>query len=475
MNRHHSLGTQLRRFQCTRVLNGIRGLSLVALLFAPGLARVHADAVDDLLSVEVQKRHLPGISVAVVRDGQVIKTAACGFADLELGVPATPKTVFQIQSITKTFTSAAILLLADEGKLSLDDPISKHLDGTPGSWTNITIRHLLNHTSGIKDFINEPTASLRLDVTEEEVLRAVADRPLNFQPGERWAYSNTNYHLLAMIIRKHTGKRIFIPLGMTNTRPVSLTDIIPNRASGYFWTGAGYRKGDFIAESILSYGGGGILSTAPDMALWAQAMMSAKLLKAEAIAQAWTPARLNSGETAGYGLGWGIGRVEGHREVNHSGGHATGFTSFLGIYPEDHLAVVVLLNRGAANPSRIARRVAAIYVPELALRPEKAVEDKEPETAALLKDCIAKSADLRLEEGRFTPEMWKVVDSQKGQIQAEVKALGALQSLDLLSRAENNGFKTSRYRAAFANGTLIISLTLDREGRISGMKSDEED
>ena len=182
--------------------------------------------MDDLLTAEIQKRHLPGLSVAVVRDGEIIKTAAYGLADLELDVPATPKTVFQIQSITKTFTAAAILLLAEEGKLALDDPVAKHLEGTPDSWKGITIRHLLNHTSGIKDFINDATASLRLEVTEEEVLRATASRPLNFPPGERWAYSNTNYHLLAMIIRKLSGQwygdflreRIFVPLGMTDTR-----------------------------------------------------------------------------------------------------------------------------------------------------------------------------------------------------------------------------------------------------------------
>jgi D-alanyl-D-alanine carboxypeptidase len=360
--------TPFRGFDRTMLLMAITILGL--LIPRP----VCADAVDDLLAAEIQKRHLPGLSVAVVRDGQTIKSAAYGLANLELGAPATTHTVFQIQSITKTFTAAAILLLANEGKLDLDDPISKHLDGTPDAWKEITIRHLLNHTSGIKDFINEPTASLRIDVTEEEVFRAAVVRPLNFSPGDRYAYSNTHYHLLAMIIRKYTGKwygdflreRIFIPLGMTQTRPVSLTEIIPNRASGYFWTGLGYRNGDFIAESILSYGGGGILSTASDMALWAQAMLSGKLLKPEAIAQAWTPARLKNGGSSGYGLGWGITRVAGHREVNHGGGHATGFSSFLALFPEDRLAVVVLLNRGGANPGRIAHRVAGIYIAELA-------------------------------------------------------------------------------------------------------------
>ncbi len=343
----------------------------------------HADKVDDFLAGEVQKRHLPALSVGVVLDGQLVKTAAYGLADLELGAPATPATVFQIQSITKTFTASAILILVEEGRISLEDPVSKHLDGTPESWKSITIRHLLSHTSGLRDFINQPVASLRLEVTEEEVLRSMAALPLQFVPGERYAYSNTNYHLLAMVIRKLTGKwyadflseRIFTPLGMTHTRPVSLSAVIPNRASGYFWTGQAFRKGDYIAESILSYGGGGILSTTPDMVLWAQAMMSGKVLKPETIVHAWTPAKLNDGRASGYGLGWAIGSLEGHREVNHSGAHATGFTSFLGIYPEDRLAVIVLLNRGGFEPSRIARRLAGIYIPALASRSEKSSED----------------------------------------------------------------------------------------------------
>ncbi len=348
-------------------------LATLLLGFLPDAPSVRADAVDDLLGAEIRRQHLPGIAVAVVHDGVVTRTAAAGFADLEHGVKATTETIFQIQSITKTFTAAAILLLAQEGKLSLDDPIARHLEGTPQSWNTITLRHLLNHTSGIKDFINEPTASLRLEVTEAEVLRTTAARPLNFPPGERYAYSNTNYHLLAMVIRKLSGKwygdflreRIFLPLAMTNSRPVSLTQVVPNRASGYSWTGLEFRRGDFIAESILSYGGGGVLSTAPDLALWAQAMMSSKLLKPETVTEAWTPARLSDGQTTGYGLGWGIGRVQGHREISHTGGHATGFTSFLGIYPEDRLAVVVLVNRRGADPAHIARRIAGVYVPEL--------------------------------------------------------------------------------------------------------------
>lgn len=298
-------------------------------------------------------------------------------------------------------------------------------------------------SSGIKDFINEPTASLRIEVSEEDVLRATAGRPLNFAPGERYAYSNTNYHLLAMILRKLTGKsygevlreRLFAPLGMSDTRIVSHSDIIPGRASGYAWTGTGFRKGDFIAESILSYGGGGILSTAPDLALWALAMMESKVLKAGTLADAWTPARLKDGKSAGYGLGWGIGKVEGHRELSHTGGHVTGFSSCLSLYPDDGLAIVVLLNRSGGNPGLIARRLAGLYIPALAPQPAKPIEDSEPETAALLRDLIGRIPDWRLEEARFSPDLWKLLTAQRETIQAQSRSMGALRSLELLFRS----------------------------------------
>lgn len=445
------------------------------------LAIIHrpagADAVDDLVKAEMEKRHIPGLSVAVVQKGQVVKLAGYGLANVELNVPATQQTVFQIQSITKTFTAAGILMLMEEGKLSLDDPVSKHVDGTPDAWKAITLRHLLTHTSGIKDFINEPTVSLRLDVTEEQVLRDTAPRPLNFMPGDRYAYSNTNYHLLAMIIRRHTGMgygdflkaRIFTPLGMNDTRIMSHSAIIPNRASGYHWRNNALRNGDFVADSILGYGGGGIISTAADMARWAAAFDSEKLLKRATIEQAWTAAKFNNGKTSGYGLGWGIASVAGHRSVEHSGGHSTGFVSNLILFPDDALAVVVLANSTSANTGTLSRRIAGVFNPSLAPKPAQPIEDKEPKVTALLRDCIARAGEGKLEAGMFTPEMWKVVVEQQAGMKQTLAAVGALKSLDLLSRNESGGLRSYRYRATFASETMTITVALNAENKIAGM------
>jgi CubicO group peptidase (beta-lactamase class C family) len=461
-----------------RLLAPVLALSLAA----PGTRGLFADEVDDLVKGEIQKRHVPGLSLAVLRDGQVIKVASYGLANVELNVPATPETVFQIQSITKTFTSAAILLLMEEGKLSLDDPIGKHLDGTPEAWKGITIRHLLAHTSGIKDFINEATASLRVEVTEEEVLQATASRPLNFAPGEKWSYSNTNYHLLAMVIRKLTGKwygdflkeRIFDPLGMANTRVVSLSELIPNRSSGYHWRGNAFQNGDFVAQSILSYGGGGIASTASDLIKWAAAIEGGKLLMKATIDLAWTPARLNDGTDASYGLGWGTGSSNGHRDIGHSGGHITGFASQLSLFPDDRLAVVVLTNSGNANPGRIARKVAGFYVPALAPQPPRPIEDKEPQVTALLRDVVNRVGEWKLEPEKFTPDLWKAVSGQRVILQVMAKARGELKSLDLLSRTEAQGLRTYRYLTTFANGSSRITMTLGTDGKITGMFAEDE-
>ena len=332
-----------------------------------------ADRVEELVRREMERQGIPGLSLAVVRDGQVVLASGFGLADVERNVRATAETVYQIQSLTKSFTATGIMMLVEQGHVGLDDKIGQHLSVPTDRWKNITVRHLLTHTSGIKDFINDPTASLRLDVTEDEVLKAAARRPLSFQPGEQYAYSNTNYHLLAMIVRKVTGKsygeflreRIFAPLAMDQTRVISLSDIIPNRAAGYRRERGSLRNGEFVAPTILGYGGGGLRSTVLDLAKWDAALYTEKLLKQSSLEQMWTRAKLNSGKPTGYGFGWGIGEVRGHRCLSHTGSHATGFATAICRFVDDKVTVIALTNCNGASPSGIAQRIARLYVPGL--------------------------------------------------------------------------------------------------------------
>jgi D-alanyl-D-alanine carboxypeptidase len=438
--------------------------------------------VDTLIQQALKKQRIPGLSLAVVKDGHLVLAKGYGLANVELHVPATPETVYQMQSITKSFTASGIMLLAEEGQLGLDDKVSQHLDGTPESWKVITVRHLLTHTSGIKDFINEATASLRLDASEEDVLKATVTRPLNFPPGEQHAYSNTNYHLLAMIIHKLTGKsygdflreRIFDPLGMTDTRVISLSEIIPNRAAGYLLAKDGWRNGEFIAPSILGYGGGGLRSTVLDMAKWDAALDTERVLKRATLEQMWTPAKLNNGQAAVYGFGWGLRQVRGHRCVSHTGGHVTGFATIISRFVDDRLTVIMFSNGRHAQVGRLAEQVAGVYVPSLAPPVHRPIEDKEPQVAARLKDIYASLAEGIPDDKSFTPEMAKVLASQQEQLQQLARSLGPLQSLVLVERRDEGELRCYRYRGTFQNGKNVVVVSLTKNDTIAGLLLEPE-
>ena len=349
--------------------------TLLALIL---LARVaaRADDVDDYIQAEMKRQHIPGLALAVVKQGQVEKSAGYGLANVEWNAPVRADTVFQIQSVTKTFTASAVMLLVEEGKIGLDDKITKYLSDLPESWNAVTVRHLLSHTSGIKDFINEPTVDMRKDIEPGDVIESLRKLPLNFSPGEKYAYSNTGYHLLAMIIRKVTGQywsdflqeRVFDPLGMADTRVISLSNLVTNRASGYLWVDGRLQNGRFIAPTILAYAGGGLRSTVLDLAKWDAALYTERILKRSTLEQMWTPMKLNNGSNSGYGLGWGITNYQGHRLLSHTGSHMTGFKTALARFVDDKLTVIVFTNQREANQMDIAKGVASHYIPELRSR-----------------------------------------------------------------------------------------------------------
>jgi len=337
------------------------------------LSVAHSDEVDNYIQTQMKRQHIPGLALAVVKQGEVEKAAAYGLANVELNVPMRTDTVFQIQSVTKTFTASAVMLLVQEGRIGLDDKITKHLPGLPDTWSAVTVRHLLSHTSGIKDFINVPTVDLRKDLEPKDVVESLHKLPLNSEPGAKYAYSNTGYHLLAMILRQITGQywgdfvkeKILDPLGMNDTRVVSLADIVTNRASGYGWENGQLRNGKFVAPTILAYAGGGLRSTVLDLAKWDAALCAESILKRSTLEQMWTPAKLNDGSDSSYGLGWGITNYHGHRLLSHTGSHMTGFRTALARFVDDKLTVIVLTNQREASQMDIAKGVAAHYIPEL--------------------------------------------------------------------------------------------------------------
>ena len=325
---------------------------------------------------------IPGTSVAVVRNGKIIKAAGYGFANIELNVPATPETIFQAGSTGKQFLATAILLLTEEGKLSLDDSIAKYFPEAPTWWNPITIRHLLTHTSGLPDVWGESDSrgmyanallDMRRDYTEDEMLRAILKLQPSFKPGEKWEYCNTGYQILGFLIRRLTGKshsefaheRIFQRLGMDTTRVISESDIVPNRSSGYMIVKGVLKNQEWIAPSLNTTADGPYYMTVLDLAKWDASLYTEKILKRASLEQMWTvQAKLNSGATYPYGLGWFLADVNGHHLMYHTGGNQ-GFFVNISRYPDDRLTIIVMnnLDEDHCDTLKISGAIASIYIP----------------------------------------------------------------------------------------------------------------
>lgn len=342
-------------------------LRALAALFLLAADLVWADQVDTLVKREMTQRRIPGVALTIVRNGKVIKQATYGLANLELKVNVKPETAFEIGSITKQFTAAGILILAQEGKLSVDDRLTRHLESVPDAWTNITVRHLLTHTSGIKSYTGLDGFELRRHLTQAQFIKAIGARPLEFQPGDSWKYCNTGFNLLGFIIENVSGQhywdfmsqRIFRPLGMNSTTNRLPALVIPNRASGYEQTNHILINRDYDLTEVFS--AGALVSTIGDLTKWNTALQGNAILNAASKDQMWTPAKLNDGKPTKYGFGWFIDTVEGHKNIGH-GGSTSGFSASIQRFPDDNLTVIILTNTDESVATPMAKKIAMFYL-----------------------------------------------------------------------------------------------------------------
>lgn len=324
---------------------------------------------DKLLSENYSGEN-PGVAALVYKDGEVLYRKAFGMANLELKVPMKPENVFEIGSITKQFTSVSILMLMEQGKLSLDDEIAKFIPDYPTKGKKITVHHLLNHTSGIKSYTNMENfrSQARTDMSPEALIDVFKNEQMEFDPGEEWNYNNSGYILLGHIIEEVSGKpyaefvseNIFKPLGMKNSQYGSKTQLIPNRASGYTPIENGYRNADYLSMS-LPYAAGSLMSTIDDMLLWHKCVHNNTLIKPESKAYAFTNTKLNNGKPTYYGYGWQTDEVNGIPSIEHGGGIFGYVTQ--GIYvPQDNVYVILLTNTNGKSPQDTAVKMAAYTV-----------------------------------------------------------------------------------------------------------------
>ena len=453
-----------------------------------GAPAIQSQSVDDYLAQEMKAQHIPGLALGVYRNGEIVKAQGYGLANVELNVPVKPETIFQSGSVGKQFAATAVMMLVEEGKVGLDDAITKYFPGAPDTWNNIKVRNLLSHTSGLAEYESDERTGpsgpfyLRLDFTEDELLKKAEALPFDFQPGEKWSYRNTNYLLLGFLIRKVTGEfygdylheRIFKPLGMNATRIISEADIIPNRAAGYQLVKGELKNQDWVSPTFNSTADGALYFTVLDLAKWDAALYTEKLVKKSSLDQMWTVAKLNDGKPnkSNYGFAWTIDQMNGHRVIEH-GGAWQGFTTYIARYVDDKLTVVVLTNLDSANsnPGRIAHHVAGLYVPALMPPELKPIEDKEPQVTAFFREVLQKIAEEKADPEWFTPDRRKEFFPDRIKALGEfVKSLGALKSLDLVERKQEDGLPAYTYRAAFSDRTMLLRLTLSPDGKIAGMR-----
>ncbi|HYG65844.1 MAG TPA: serine hydrolase, partial [Thermoanaerobaculia bacterium] len=341
---------------------------------APAVSPETVAGIDRFLT-ETYPAAEPGAAVLVMKDGEVLLRKGYGMANLELGVPITPDMVFELGSVSKPFTATAILMLAERGKLSIEDDVTRHLPGFPTHGRKVTLAHLLSHTSGVPNFTSLPdwVGKQRLDLTVDELIGLFRGRPLDFEPGERYSYSNSGYVLLGAVIEKISGRtyeefieeEIFKPLGMTASRYGRAAEVIPGRVDGYEPDPKSgphekrWRNSPYLSMNI-PYAAGALLSTLDDMARWDRAVTEGTLLPRAALERMVTPFRLNSGKPARYGLGWTLSELAGHEVVEHNGA-TLGFMSHMLRVPDERLLVLVMSNYPAKTPrvETVALRVAA--------------------------------------------------------------------------------------------------------------------
>jgi len=350
------------------------------------------EKVDQLFS-EWDKWDSPGAALAVIKDGSIIYKRGYGSANLEYNIAITPSTIFHVASVSKQFTACAITMLAQEGKLALDDDVRKYLPEVPDFGKTITIRHLIHHTSGLRDqWELLAMAGWRLDdvITKQHILKMVRhQKELNFEPGEEYLYCNTGYTLLAEIVKRISGQsfrgytetNIFKPLGMTNTHFHDDHEmIVKNRAYSYAPDkDSGFRK------SVLSFanvGATSLFTTVEDLAKWIQNFDDGRVGGAAAIEQMQERGILNNGEKLSYAFGLTINEYKKLKRIGHGGGDA-GYRSQIIRFPEQKFAVVILSNLSSFNPWEMALQIADIYLAEqLAPEEPKAIHEEGPDKPA---------------------------------------------------------------------------------------------
>jgi CubicO group peptidase (beta-lactamase class C family) len=451
---------------------------------ANGLSAKQMAAIDRYVTAEMARQRIPGVEIGIYENGRGVLEKGYGLADIEWGAPVTADTLMQSGSVGKQFAATAIMMLVEQHKIGLDDSIRKYFPDAPESWQAIKIKNLLSHTAGLAEYeegaLAEPGGEFDLtrNFTEDQLVAKVEKLPIEYKVGESWDYRNTDYLLLGIIIHRVTGQfygdylhdHIFAPLGMTHTRIISDTDIIPGRASGYEINGGKLKNQAWVSATFNSTADGTLYFNVRDLEHWDRALYGGSLISQASLAQMWTPFPLNDGKPnpAGYGFAWGKSEMNGHRVISHSGAWQ-GFTCQIARYVDDKLTVVVLTNldAGHARPGAIQQVVAGLVRPALMPALHPALEDHDPALGERLRRIlIAASAgkDVGAEFAAKAHYKFEAIDGPE--FSAELPKAWAASPMRLIRRSDTDGVTGVAYRVGPPGDTRVLQARLDASGKL---------
>ncbi len=443
-----------------------------ALAIAP--AQAHADAIQDIAQAELARSGAPGMALAVVRDGRVVRVEGFGEANIEQGVRVHPDTVFKTGATGMPFTAALMMLLVEDGKVALDAPVSQYLPGTPDKWAGVTIRNLIENTSGLPA---TPNGDFLAEYTRQEMLAILASQDINFAPGTRYRFSYANYVVLGQVIEEVTGEhwtefarhRLFEPLGMLTARGIDELAIIPNRAAGYEVRDGELRNAAWISATANSTADGSLYLSALDFAAWGQALSQRLLLDDASWDELDHAISIDGGAACAAVPGW-FTQGAGRDLAKWQAGTWQGFQTYGLTYPEHDLTVFVMANGEAANAKDVARRVAATFDPSLPLAgavPMAGADSATIAHARQLVEDIAAGAAKRADYADFADLDFRELTEMYA---AMLSALGPMDDFALYEKRESCAETQFLYRAQYASSVTEIRMGLGTDGRITSLE-----
>jgi CubicO group peptidase (beta-lactamase class C family) len=453
---------------------------MIPLWVSPMVA--HADVIDRYLARERVLYEVPGIVVGVIRKGHLVDQRAVGLAQVELGVRVHTNQVFEVGSISKQFTAYAILLLAERDRLDIHVPVGRYLPELPPEWSEPTLQQLMAHVSGLPDLENAFGYKVyREKPTDEDFLKRLLALPIDAAPQTKFAYSNTNYWLLARVIERVSGesydafmqREVFGPLKMRSTRSALPDQVLPRRVAGYQLVGGLLENRDGM-QPHTARGLGDIASTLQDMERWEREQRTPRLLSPASVELTRQPQVLADGSRTDYGMGWFIESRNNYQVLSHDG-QSAGFTACYVRVPRSDLAVVVFANSWNAPTDAIANRIARWAEPALAGPALLPARDANPAHLQRVHEILdaAFDAKTRWREEWFSPDFWRDMLPYLADIEIMARRRGALRNLLAVGPGGRQDAEKPVYRAVFSKVSREFHFKFDSEGRVKTFQGED--